>query len=302
MSKEIANIHDKFIKQILSNKNLAIDFLSEYLPECLVSIIDFQTLTYHDTSYISESLKASYSDLIWRVKINRKEYLQISLLLEHKSYADPFAVFQLLEYLALGYRKQIRENKQPELIVPILYYHGKKEWVFKPIEAFFRKYPDILKTYLPTFATEFVNLHQVATEQILALTNGLLRSAIMLQKHYFDSESFNAHVQTIIENMNPYWESNITDVIFVYMIQNERLDERPFMEFVKKLPDDMSTKVMSLYDQLIQRGINKGIEKALERTILNAYDNGIDVATVRLITGESEKKINFILKKNSRIG
>ena len=36
--------------------------------------------------------------------------LRISLLLEHKSYVDPEAVFQLLEYLASGYRKQIRER------------------------------------------------------------------------------------------------------------------------------------------------------------------------------------------------
>lgn len=67
----------------------------------------------------------------------------------------------------------------------------------------------------------------------------------------------------------------------------------------------MSTKLMSLYDQLIQKGIkkgiDKGIEKALERTVLNAYDHGIDVGMVRLITGESEKKIKLILKKNSRI-
>lgn len=56
---------------------------------------------------------------------------------------------------------------------------------------------------------------------------------------------------------------------------------------------------MNLYDQLIQRRVNKGIGKVVEKTGLNAYDNGINVATICLITGESEKKIKFILKKTA---
>lgn len=44
----ITNIHDKFIKQILSNKELAVEFLQQYLPEPLNSILDFETLNQQD--------------------------------------------------------------------------------------------------------------------------------------------------------------------------------------------------------------------------------------------------------------
>lgn len=71
----------------------------------------------------------------------------------------------------------------------------------------------------------------------------------------------------------------------------------------------MSTKVMTIYDQLIlegkelgiAEGIEKGVIKTLERTVLNAYDADINVATIRIITGESEEKINRILAQNKRI-
>ena len=70
---------------------------------------------------------------------------------------------------------------------------------------------------------------------------------------------------------------------------------------------------MSLYDELIQEGIlrgkiegklegiKEGIEKGIEKIILNAYDNKIDLQTIRLISGESLEKINSILIRNGRI-
>ncbi|MBX2951364.1 MAG: Rpn family recombination-promoting nuclease/putative transposase [Leadbetterella sp.] len=297
MPRNITNIHDKFIKQILSDKELAIDFLQQYLPESLVSSLDFDTLEQQDNSYITDQLKTSFSDLLWRVKMKDKENLQISLLLEHKSSADPKTAFQLLEYLALGYQKQLREKKKPELIVPILYYHGKKNWVFKPLEKYFTTYPDFLKKYIPVFSSEFINLAELSPEQIYALKNGLLGSAIMLQKYCFDPEELATHMDRIVENLNPYLDSNVTNSIFVYLITGIRLEKIYLADAVKKLPDEMSTKVMTIYDQLIQ----EGMEKTLQKTVLNAYDAGIDIATIRIITGEGEEKIKRILAQNNRI-
>ncbi len=301
MPRNITNIHDKFIKQILSNKELAVEFLQQYLPEPLTSVLDFETLNQQDTSYITDGLKTSYSDLIWGVKMKGKESLQISLLLEHKSSAEPNTTFQLLEYLALGYQKQLREKKKPELIVPILYYHGKKSWKFKPLDEYFVIYPDLLKKYLPLFSAEFINLKEVSSEQIYAFKNGLLASAVMLQKYCFDPEELAAHLERIVENLNPYLESNVTNSIFVYMIRGIRLEKSYLADAVKKLPKDMSTKVMTIYDQLILEGREQGIEKTVQKTVLNAYDAGIDIATIRIITGESEEKIKQILVQNKRI-
>jgi len=234
MPRNITDIHDKFIKQILSRKELAAEFLQQYLPEELVSILDFETLKQRDTSYITGSLKTSYSDLVWGVKIKGEESLQISLLLEHKSSTHPNTAFQLLEYLALGYQKQLREKKKPELIVPILYYHGKQNWQFKPLDMYFTTYPGFLKKYLPVFSAEFINLREVSPQQIYVLKNGLLGSAIMLQKYCFNPEELADHMDRIIKNLNPYLESNVTETIFVYMIEGIRL-ERKYLGSIAKL-------------------------------------------------------------------
>ena len=109
------------------------------------------------------------------------------------------------------------------------------------------------------------------------------------------------HINRIVENLDPYLETNVTKAIFVYMISGIRLEKRYLIEAVKKLPEEMNTKVMTIYDQLILEGKEKGITETVQKTILNAYNAGIDIATIRIITGESEEKINDILKQHKRI-
>ena len=127
----------------------------------------------------------------------------------------------------------------------------------------------------------------------------------MLQKYYFDPERLKTHLRAILENLVPYLGLNITYSVFVYMLQGPHPDSEFIKESIKNLSDDMSTKMMTAYDQLIAEGMQKGKEQALfeafQKTILNAFDNGFDMAAIRLITGESEEKINRILRQNNRI-
>ncbi|MDT4845969.1 Recombination-promoting nuclease RpnD [compost metagenome] len=316
MNNQISHIHDAFIKDILARKEAAADFFREYLPEHLIEAIDFETLTSLNTSYISSSLKTAYSDLLWSVKMKDQEKLQISLLLEHKSHIDNDTSFQLLEYLALAYRKQRKEMKKSELIIPILYYHGKNSWNFKPLTSFFPNLPDYLKIYLPEFHTEYINLNRYSAEQILRIHNGILSGSLMIQKYFFYPENLNSYFHDIVEKLRPYLNSNEIETIFVYL-EYSGLNKVKLDEAIKNLPDDMSTRIITLREQLLTQGKTQGIAEgkaqgilegkiqgiaeSLQKTILNAFDAGIGVATIRIITGESEEKINRILAQNNRI-
>jgi predicted transposase YdaD len=44
MPRAINNIHDKFVKELLSNKEIAISFLEENLPKTLLQRIDLQSI------------------------------------------------------------------------------------------------------------------------------------------------------------------------------------------------------------------------------------------------------------------
>ncbi len=304
MPNKITHIHDTFIKDILSRKELAVDFFQEHLPESIVQIINFETLAPLNTSLIGENLKTSYSDLVWSVKLKNQENVQISMLLEHKSHPDPDTAFQLLEYMALAYRKQRKEKKKPELIIPILYYHGKTDWKFKPLESFFPRLPDLLKGYLPAFLTEFVNLHRFPAEKILQLHNGLLSSALMIQKYFFDPESLNSYFFEILKRLQPFLHSNLIESVFVYL-ESSGLNKTQLEQDIQKLSEDMSTRIITLREQLLTQGKEQGINeeriRSTQKIVLNGFDNGFDVNAIRLITDESEETIHQILKENNRI-
>jgi predicted transposase/invertase (TIGR01784 family) len=146
------------MKELLSDKEVAIDFLKEYLPKEIIENIEINSISQEKTSYISTNLKESFSDIVWRFE-TKTEPLKVCLLLEHKSYKDPNVVFQILEYLALGYQQQLKNQKKVELIVPILYYHGESKWHLKDFESYFDKYPTEFKHYLPVYKNEFINLN-----------------------------------------------------------------------------------------------------------------------------------------------
>lgn len=305
MPRKVQNIHDKFIKELLSNREVAESFLREYLPQQVVSLLDFQTMTYLNTSYLSKQLQASYSDMVWQISTLENETVRVSVLLEHKSYPDANVAFQMLEYIALGYQTQLKNKQGLELIIPVLYYHGLEKWQFKSISQHFENLPDEFKIYIPNYATETIDLNSLRQEQILGLRHGLLRAALLLQQTYYDAEGLNNSIKNILESLNPYLDLNPTEFIFVYMIQNGKLNKGQLEESLKILPPPFSDKIMSIYDELIQEGIEQGIQRGVKQnrisTILNAFDNGLDLNLIRVISGESLENIKDILKENNRI-
>lgn len=95
---KVQNSHDKFFKETRGNVAIAKDFLTHYLPDNIINIVDVNTFEPQKDSYINKELEESFSDLLFKVDINEKEgYLYF--LFEHKSYEDKVIAFQLLKYM-----------------------------------------------------------------------------------------------------------------------------------------------------------------------------------------------------------
>jgi predicted transposase/invertase (TIGR01784 family) len=296
-------IHDKFMKELLSDKEVAIAFLREYMPKEIIEHIEINSISQENTTYISSNLQESFSDIVWRFE-TKTEPLKVCLLLEHKSYKDPNVVFQILEYLALGYQQQLKNQKKAELIVPILYYHGESKWYLKDFESYFDKYPAEFKHYLPAYKNEFINLNSLGIEQITSLQNGMLKSALLIQRHYFDPEQLHKNIFNIIKSLEPYFEKNLSNSIFVYLIHFLEFDKAKLLENIENFPKDFNDKIMSLYDQLIKEGFEKGIEKGktegTEKLVLNAFDLGYKLQEIAKISELNETEVHSILKKNGK--
>lgn len=93
---DITSIHDTFIRAILADKNIALDYFKTCLPSYVQHKLDFSTLTQLPDTYVSEELKKTVSDIVYSCRMkDRKEEMKIALLIEHKSAPYKYTPFRL---------------------------------------------------------------------------------------------------------------------------------------------------------------------------------------------------------------
>nr|MBI1229652.1 transposase [Cytophagales bacterium] len=124
MTKRPRNIHDIFVRESFSDEGRAIAFFECFLPENLVRHFDFNSLTVLKESYINETLKEHFSDLVFEVSLKSDTSIKtdVVLLFEHKSSPDRNVLFQLGHYMFAHWTKSLSESKEPKPIIPIIYY------------------------------------------------------------------------------------------------------------------------------------------------------------------------------------
>lgn len=116
--------HDAVFKQFLYHPDTARDFLDIYLPSILRELCDLQTLKLESGSFIEDSLRASYSDVLWSLKTNEGDGY-IYVVIEHQSSPDAHMAFRLMRYAMAAMQRHLDAgHKTLPLVIPMLFYHG----------------------------------------------------------------------------------------------------------------------------------------------------------------------------------
>lgn len=139
------NPHDALFRRVFSDPETAAAELQHVLPTDVVRAADWATLRVHKGSWIDASLRSSHADLLCSVELAGRQAF-IYVLVEHKSWPDPFTALQLLGYCVRVWRRFRRENpraKKIPPIVPLVVHHSDTGWT-------------------PT--TEFIHLVDIAPE------------------------------------------------------------------------------------------------------------------------------------------
>lgn len=116
--------HDAIFRQMLTQKEVARDFLQLYLPAQFLSICDLSTLQLASGSFIEEDLHSSYSDILYSLQ-TRHGAGYIYALIEHQSSSDKLMAFRLMRYTLAAMQRHLDAGHDTlPLVVPILFYHG----------------------------------------------------------------------------------------------------------------------------------------------------------------------------------
>ena len=294
----------------MSDRGAAIDFMHTFLPAAIISHLDTDAFILDSTSFIDEKMNQRFADLLFEVPVKKsKEKVTIAILIELKSQKDKFIHFQLLEYVAMAYRSQITQKKKLSLIIPVIYYHGKQTWAPGCIAEFFKDVPVGLKEFIPTFEFIFADLKIKSADEIAAIGNSLLYTALQIQLLQF-LQNIDVSVLTgVFTRLDPDKYGNYINPMIVYLFKYIDSKQK-FNTFISKIQEPIKSETMTFYNEIITEGIAKGKAegkaegiaegeaKSKTEIVINAHANGIALSMIKNITGLTTKEIKNILKIN----
>jgi predicted transposase/invertase (TIGR01784 family) len=277
--EKINNPHDKFVKDLLSDKEMAISFLQSYLPEDVLAVIDLETLAYVTTNFITSEFQEYFSDIIFKIKNKNNEAgYYVSILVEHKSYPDKLTLFQIGSYLCNAYINQNKQGDEFHVIIPLIYYNGGKKWNIKNMVDLFEDIPTSLNKYLPSFTYEFLDLSQLTEDEILNLQNGMLASSLLIQKYRLNPEEMAKKFDLIINTLAPFHKGNFLYKFIVYLYNVSEFSNFELEKLItnnKVISQELKKEIMSTADMLIAKGIAEGEAKGIAKGIAEGEAKGI---------------------------
>jgi len=297
---KLHQLHDKFTKEAFSNKERAIAFFKAFLPEALLKAVDLEELTVLEESYITKELSAYFSDIVFDIPLaNHNDRLHICLLFEHKSAPDPHIQIQVGSYIFNHWMKALKNKKELQPIIPIVYYQGIQKWIIPAITDLFAAYPQSVSGYLPKFEQIFIPIQSLTEEQILKVKDALMISAILSQRFTLNPEQLLSELERIYRLLpENTLERNFVTQIFVYTLHYIKFDKAQIAAIMDNIAKPLQKDFISTYDMIVQEGVEKGaMEKNID-VVLKGFSNGIDIEVLAKLTQLSKEEVTSILKEN----
>jgi len=295
----IATPHDKYFKQLFSQKAEMREFLAHGLPQ-VAKFLDLSTLQLDTTSYIDKKLNVGFSDLVYNCRYNQNIEIKICLLFEHKSYIVNNPYLQLLGYMLKIWEQNIKQGEKLMPVVPILFYHGNDEWDYQTFENYFSELDADLKKYLPTFKYEQVNTINWTDEQIQKMFSLVsLKIGVLVMKHIFDDPNYLINELTKLlsglsqlietESGKAFFETTIIYFLNATQLRPEQIKEK-VEEMSKEAADLVETGAMYIERKLAEKIAIKMIKKGENNEYIKEYTNLTDkqIEQLRIYVAENQ--------------
>ena len=304
--------HTKFFEAAFSNETVAYDFITQILPKAFVKNLILDDLKIIKGSFLTKDLSRRMADVLYECTYgNNKQTVRIQFLMEHKSVPEPFSYFQFLTYQLEIWRKQKLEDQPLTPIIPILFYHGEKNWNRRKFEDMFELVDQHLRPYLPSFEYYLVDLSKYSDEQILNLKHSFLINALLTFKHYRQKSYILEKIELIFSLTLKKHEWNLYESQFRYITWNHEFSAIEQQEIINKVQEPVKNTIMSTYEALIQKGEKigiekgiekgekKGIEKTIRETVIRMDEKGLDLETISSCFNISKERVKEILKNKA---
>lgn len=275
------NVHDKFIRAILSDKSIAEAYFRRCLPPAIERQLDFSTLIRESCTYISSQLRETMSDIVYGCEIkNKKEKVKISLLIEHKSYPEKYTPVQIGSYIFSALHEQVKLRQPLRVVIPVLLYHGKGKWKYYTLNALFEGISDEWRAFIPDFSYIYDNLGEIEDLQIVQLQNCFLCASMLALKHTYEV-SWLKHNAPRLLALTTGVEQHLRISYFIYLLRRANFREDELQELALALPGEPKKQVMNTFDRIFADGKKEEARKIA----LTMLSKGFSAEQVSELTG-----------------
>ncbi|WP_210453445.1 Rpn family recombination-promoting nuclease/putative transposase [Pantoea ananatis] len=256
--------HDATFRQFLSQPTIARDFMALHLPAEFLALCDLDTLKLESGAFVEEDLRQYFSDILYSLKTTSRDDGYIHVLIEHQSSPDRHMAFRLMRYAIAAMQRHLDAgHKKLPLVIPILFYSGKRSpypystrWLDEfSIPAFASR--------LYSNAFPLVDVTVIPDEEIVGHRS--MAALTLLQKHIHQRD-----LAELIDKLAPvtladYLSSSQVISLVSYLLQaGETADADLFVRTLAQRVPQHEDALMTIAQQLEQKGIEKGLEEGLQ--------------------------------------
>ena len=273
--------HDSAFKWFLTQPTIAKDFMELHLPAALRGICDLNTLKLESGSFVEESLRLCYSDILYSVKTtDGNGYIHV--LIEHQSTADRHMGFRLLRYAVAAMQRHLDAgySKLP-LVIPVLFYTGRQS-PYPYSTNWLREFdnPELAQN-IYTSPFPLVDVTMIADDDIMKHRS--MAALTLLQKHIHQrdlADMINRLAEVLLAG---YLTGQQLVSLINYLVQaGETSNAKIFIrELAQRLPQHKD-ELMTIAQQLEQAGIEKGIEKGMQLGEQRGIEKGRKEAALKI--------------------
>jgi len=275
--------------------------------------MDFGSLAIYPGEYVDKALRASSSDLVFKLSFSSEE-AYLYLLFEHQSSPEPMMAYRLLKYMVRLWEsiaKGEKNQKQLPPILPLVLYQGKSPWTASTeFIDLIEKKPGSFLPHVPNFRYLLVDLFRDSSDGIVEDVYGQI--ALHLMKAVAEGtllETIYRDVPLIRELLKKENGLELLETLFRYMHQ---ADDSIKLEDIQRAIDQTEIdttggKLMGTIAEKLEaqghekgilqgmrQGIEKGMQKGMQDVAQKMLKENVDPAFIANMTGLSLSDIQRI--------